>query len=178
MEFGGPPAALSLWEYAYKGDFNKLESLISHSGIEIDVLDGENRTPLHLAAAGGSASCITYLLERGANPNAKDCTGKKKNSNPFSLLKLTLTPHTPLTLHTPHSHLHSLTLPHYYSTHSHSHPHSHSHSYTHLHSHLFSHTYTHTPTLTYSNSHTSNSHSNSLTSNSHSNLFLHFSFNR
>lgn len=75
MDFGGPPAALSLWHYAFTGDFDKLSSLISHSATAIDILDEENRTPLHLAAAGGSPACITYLLDKGANPNAKDNTG-------------------------------------------------------------------------------------------------------
>lgn len=81
MDFGGPPAALSLWHYAFTGDFDKLSSLISHSATAIDILDDENRTPLHLAAAGGSTSCITYLLEKGANSNAKDCTGKSPLQN-------------------------------------------------------------------------------------------------
>ena len=78
MDFGSIPAELSLWHYAFRDNFDKLSSLISHSATAIDILDDENRTPLHLAAAGGSASCITYLLEKGANPNAKDCTGMLK----------------------------------------------------------------------------------------------------
>ena len=78
MDFGSIPAELSLWHYAFRDNFDKLSSLISHSATAIDILDEENRTPLHLAAAGGSASCITYLLEKGANPNAKDCTGMLK----------------------------------------------------------------------------------------------------
>lgn len=80
MDFGSIPAELSLWHYAFTGDFDKLSSLISHSATAIDILDDEKRTPLHLAAAGGSASCITYLLEKGANPNAKDCTGTLTNA--------------------------------------------------------------------------------------------------
>lgn len=90
MDFGGPPAALSLWHYAFSGDFDKLSSLISHSATAIDILDDENRTPLHLAAAGGSTSCITYLLDKGANPNAKDNTGIVKREKGFYLFILLL----------------------------------------------------------------------------------------
>ncbi len=90
MDFGALPAELTLWHYAYTGNFDRLSSLISHSATAIDILDDENRTPLHLAAAGGSASCITFLLEKGANPNAKDCTGKNEKTfflhSPYTLI--------------------------------------------------------------------------------------------
>ena len=53
----------------------QVSSLCSESTLEIDVPDKWNKTPLHYAAQRGSAICTLYILNRGANLEAKDIYG-------------------------------------------------------------------------------------------------------
>jgi ankyrin repeat protein len=53
----------------------QVSSLCSESTLEIDVPDKWNKTPLHYAAQRGSAISTLYILNRGADLEAKDIYG-------------------------------------------------------------------------------------------------------
>ena len=58
-----------LHDMAQDGDIAKATLLLDH-GADIDALDGEYRsTPLGMAARWGRLDMVTFLLERGADPN-------------------------------------------------------------------------------------------------------------
>ena len=44
--------------------------------VPVDAADKDGRTSLHVAAAEGLLRMCTYLLKRGADPNAQTCTGQ------------------------------------------------------------------------------------------------------
>jgi ankyrin repeat protein len=49
-----------------------VSSLCGQAGLEIEVADKWNKTPLHYAAQRGSAICTLYILQRGANIESLD----------------------------------------------------------------------------------------------------------
>ena len=62
---------LDLWfESARKGEVKTLCKLLEDNKItDVDVQDSNNRTALYLAAKRGRESCVTGLLDLGADPN-------------------------------------------------------------------------------------------------------------
>src|SRR5436853_7231974 len=56
---------------ALDGDMRKLKELIKTNSRLVNVVDYDNNTPLHLAASHGHADAVGFLLESGANVNAK-----------------------------------------------------------------------------------------------------------
>jgi ankyrin repeat protein len=48
--------------------------VLLENGAAVDATNAEGQTPLHLSAANGHVNCIKILLERGANPLAKDAS--------------------------------------------------------------------------------------------------------
>ena len=54
---------------AARGDVAELRTLLE-GGAEVDVRDGQGRTPLHVAAFAGQHAAMRELVARGANPNA------------------------------------------------------------------------------------------------------------
>ena len=62
---------LDLWfESAKKGEVKTLCKLLEDNKItDVDVQDSSHRTALYLAAKRGRESCVTALLDLGADPN-------------------------------------------------------------------------------------------------------------
>eukprot|EP00252_Welwitschia_mirabilis_P017854 TRINITY_DN3975_c0_g1_i1.p1 TRINITY_DN3975_c0_g1~~TRINITY_DN3975_c0_g1_i1.p1 ORF type:complete len:1637 (-),score=359.35 TRINITY_DN3975_c0_g1_i1:440-5350(-) len=53
----------------------ELVKIILDAGVDIDIRNHHNRTPLHVALDRGSKSCVGVLLEKGANCNLQDDEG-------------------------------------------------------------------------------------------------------
>src|SRR6185369_2439573 len=72
-----PPGAAEVAAYrglhaaAAKGDAAEITRLIAAGG-KVDAVDGNRRTPLHVAAHFGHWAAAQALLKGGANPNALD----------------------------------------------------------------------------------------------------------
>lgn len=64
----------ALYQSTRRGTFLAAEVLIRR-GAEVNT-QSEGVTPLHLASLNGMASVVTLLLQKGANPNARDAMGK------------------------------------------------------------------------------------------------------
>ncbi|MFI9740912.1 glutaminase [Nocardia sp. NPDC052278] len=62
-----------LWS-ASRGDLDELRAALA-TGIDVRAADYDGRTALHLAAAEGHLAFAEFLLERGANPSARDRWG-------------------------------------------------------------------------------------------------------
>ena len=46
-----------------------------NQGVCVEKGDYDDRTPLHLASAGGHLECVKFLIEEGVKPNPKDRWG-------------------------------------------------------------------------------------------------------
>jgi ankyrin repeat protein len=68
---GHTPARLAISE----GHFQSLVCLIDECKANVNVVDNEGWTLLHVAASKGRTNFAKYLLERGVCPNAKDSVG-------------------------------------------------------------------------------------------------------
>ena len=64
-----------LCQIIVSNDIELLEILI-RSGINLNVKDYDDRTPLHIAGEAGMSNLYKILLKGGADPNAKDIWGK------------------------------------------------------------------------------------------------------
>eukprot|EP00854_Cymbomonas_tetramitiformis_P023779 gene23779-28828_t len=60
-----------LFTFASEGNLAGLSAL-AKCGIDFDTSDYDNRSPMHLAAAGGFLECVFFLLSRTANPDCRD----------------------------------------------------------------------------------------------------------
>ncbi|XP_031624593.1 ankyrin repeat domain-containing protein 29 [Contarinia nasturtii] len=69
------PSDIQLHLAAIRGDDVTLRKLLDSGRVHVDCIDEDQTTPLILAAAGGHATCVTELLDQGANPNARRITG-------------------------------------------------------------------------------------------------------
>jgi len=75
------PATYNTVEYqtihqaALDGDMAKLKELIKADPHQVNIVDYDNNTPLHLAASHNHAGAVEYLLENGADVNAKNSVG-------------------------------------------------------------------------------------------------------
>jgi len=57
------------------GDIAKVDKILKHPDINIDDIDYDSRTALHLAAAEGHFDLVKYLVEHGATIDIKDRSG-------------------------------------------------------------------------------------------------------
>jgi ankyrin repeat protein len=60
---------------AREGDLEKVRSLLQKDPSLLDARDKRDSTPLHFATDGGHVDTIAFLVESGADPNAKDVDG-------------------------------------------------------------------------------------------------------
>jgi ankyrin repeat protein len=60
---------------ALAGDVAKVEALVKENAALVHAQNDDSRTPLYLAALGGSAPVVALLLARGANANEKTRSG-------------------------------------------------------------------------------------------------------
>jgi hypothetical protein len=65
------PEDEKLFQFATSGDKAYVQAALA-SGASVDALDYDGRTPLHRAAEGGHLMVAELLLNKGANPTAKD----------------------------------------------------------------------------------------------------------
>lgn len=61
---------------ARAGDTDEVAAVLSMDNWLTAAKDGEGRTPLHLAAAGGHAATVELLLHNNADPNVRDAAGR------------------------------------------------------------------------------------------------------
>jgi ankyrin repeat protein/L-ascorbate metabolism protein UlaG (beta-lactamase superfamily) len=59
-----------------KGDVQAVKTIVERSPGLVDARDGDGRTPLHHAAAGGNADLVGWLVSRGAKPELQDAHRK------------------------------------------------------------------------------------------------------
>jgi uncharacterized protein len=70
-----PSFADSIHSAASKGDLAKVKELLKQDPASIASTDNMGRTPLHVAAEHAQKDVVAYLLENGADVNAKDRNG-------------------------------------------------------------------------------------------------------
>ena len=58
-------------EAASKGNFNMIQKLVKCVS-DVNVLDYDNRTPLHIATSIGNKEIVELLINNNADPYAKD----------------------------------------------------------------------------------------------------------
>ncbi|KZW02100.1 ankyrin [Exidia glandulosa HHB12029] len=66
----------SLHGCVHAGDIDRLKTLITHAGVDLNAQDEFGFTPLHLAADRGSEEMVKLLLGHGADPSIKDPDGE------------------------------------------------------------------------------------------------------
>jgi ankyrin repeat protein len=63
-------AAVTIWEAASKGDLPAVQRFLNNS-IDINVRDPNGKTALHFAAQSKNLQMVRFLIQRGADNNAK-----------------------------------------------------------------------------------------------------------
>lgn len=67
-----PAQAQDIFDALRKGDVQAVKAIVETSPRLVDARDGDGRTPLHHAAAGGSADLVGYLVSKGAKLELQD----------------------------------------------------------------------------------------------------------
>lgn len=68
-------SSASLLHYAVQGGEVATVELLLEKGLEVDVRDGENNTPLLVAASCGNIPMVRFLMSHGADPQSQDKFG-------------------------------------------------------------------------------------------------------
>jgi len=64
----------NLWfDTASKGYSKLIKLLIKAGGVNVNIQDKDNLTPLHLASNRGNKDCVELLIKAGANVNIQNC---------------------------------------------------------------------------------------------------------
>lgn len=77
----------SLHNYVLHADLNGVKTLLAQGAMDLNELDENGQTPLHLAVLGGYDDIVQVLLEAGADPNtfSSDGVTSKWRAQDFSL---------------------------------------------------------------------------------------------
>ncbi len=59
-------------KHSAEGDFSKLKALLEREDVNVNIVDYDYRSPLHLAATEGHTECVRLLLEKGAKKDVMD----------------------------------------------------------------------------------------------------------
>ncbi len=70
-----PEMCAELFAAVRGGDVELVEKLLK-SGADVNVVNEELETPLHLAAGGGHLGLVELLIKHGADVNAQDSEGR------------------------------------------------------------------------------------------------------
>ena len=57
------------------GDLSTLSALVDSEGFDVQATDGNGRNAIHLSARAGHDNCVSYLIEKGVDPNIQDKEG-------------------------------------------------------------------------------------------------------
>jgi ankyrin repeat protein len=69
-------SAAEIHDAARAGDLAKIKAIVEKDPAQADVKDGFGQAPLHLAAAGGHAAVVEFLVAAGAKLNAECADGR------------------------------------------------------------------------------------------------------
>jgi len=72
---GGNPSSATPLEYAVRNRNLRMASVLIAGGAHVDASARGGRTPLHAAVGAGGLDMIQLLIQKGADPNARDAEG-------------------------------------------------------------------------------------------------------
>jgi len=70
-----------LFSAAATGDLDEVKRLVLDCGVDPNIRDGIDNTPLHYAALEGHLEVVRLLLEHGADPNVQDDEGNAPSAS-------------------------------------------------------------------------------------------------
>lgn len=76
-------ATMQLLFMACRGDAKGVEDLLNEEGIDVNSIDLDGRTALHIAACEGHVEVVKLLLSRKANIDARDRWGSTVLTTPI-----------------------------------------------------------------------------------------------
>lgn len=65
-------APSTIWQAARAGDVDRVRTLLSKGGIDVNQADPYGFSPLHWAAQKGNVEIVQLLLDHGANIDSRD----------------------------------------------------------------------------------------------------------
>jgi ankyrin repeat protein len=65
LALAGPARSQDIFDLLRKGDVAAVKAMVEKSPRLVEASDGTGNTPLHIAALGGDAGLIHYLVDKG-----------------------------------------------------------------------------------------------------------------